>query len=601
VTGGGTSGSGSEQIECVLLFAVPFQAHRLHNTSCALTERNGISLSLRPSHLTRYRDLARLLLKHGRKDLVEGAGLDDALLAEDRAARVHEEADAAAGLTDDLERLGPTYIKLGQLLSTRADLLPEPYIEALSRLQDDVEPFLFADVEAIVTDELGVSIRKAFSEFDPVPMAAASLGQVHRAALRDGRPVAVKVQRPDIRDCVREDLEALAEIADFLDRHTEPGRRLHFAAVLEEFRQSLTRELDYRQEAANLRTLGENLRDFRRIIVPEPIDDYSTSRVLTMDYVRGRKITALGPLARLELDGHALADELFRAYLKQVLVDGVFHADPHPGNVFLTSDGRLALLDLGMVGQVSPDMQERLLKLMLAVSEGEGEQAARLAIDMGEKIDGFDEAAFTRDVARIVALHRGLDVQEIDVGRVFVEITRASGAHGVRQPAELTLLGKTLLNLDSVARTLAPEFNHTDAIRGHALDIMRRRLLRAASPGHLFSSMLEVNELVQKLPSRLNRALDRIAENDLQLRVDAIDETALISGLQKIANRITMGLVLAALIIGAAMLMQVRTTWTILGYPGLAMILFLAAAVGGVFLLYNIIAHDLRGGGRRSH
>ncbi len=550
-----------------------------------------MAISLRPAHIARYGDLARLLIKHGRADLVEGAGLE--IPPEERGEDEGVQADANE-LADDLEKLGPTYIKLGQLLSTRSDLLPDAYLEALTRLQDRVKPFPFAEVETIVTEELGVRLSKAFLSFEPEPIAAASLGQVHRAALRDGRAVAVKVQRPGIRERIREDLEALGELAGFLDRHTESGRRYGFADVLDEFRRSLTRELDYRQEAANLRTFAENLRDFEHLVVPAPVDAYSTTRVLTMDYVRGRKVTALSPLARLELDGEALADELFRAYLSQVLLDGVFHADPHPGNVFLTEDGRLALIDLGMVGHVTPALQEQLLKLMLAVSEGAGEEAARIAIGLGEKLENFEEKPFVRAVARIVGTHRDQGLQEIDVGRVFVEITRASGEFGVRQPAELTLLGKTLLNLDEVARTLAPEFNHTQAIRRHASELMRKRMLRAASPGNVLSNVLEMNELVQKLPGRLNRALERIADNEVRLRVDGIDEQELITGLQKIANRITIGLVLAALIVGAAMLMQVQTTWTILGYPGFAMLLFLAAAVGGVAVVYDILAHDRR-------
>ncbi|CAN5150548.1 hypothetical protein BH18GEM1_BH18GEM1_17430 [soil metagenome] len=220
--------------------------------------------------------------------------------------------------------------KLGQLLSTRADLLPLPYLEALARLQDRVEAFPFEAVEEIVQTELGVRLSKAFASFDPKPLAAASLGQVHHAALRDGRPVAVKVQRPAIRQQIVEDLAVLEEIADFLDRRTDWGWRYGFVGLLDEFRKTLLRELDYRQEAANLVSLGKNLAEYERIIVPQPVDDYTTERVLTMDFVRGKKVTALGPLGRLEMDGEPLADELFKAYLQQTLVDGLFHADPHP-------------------------------------------------------------------------------------------------------------------------------------------------------------------------------------------------------------------------------------------------------------------------------
>src|SRR5436190_18792280 len=247
-----------------------------------------MSLSLNPQHLNRYRQIAWLLLKYGGSDLVKQTGLNETLEAEQRVAP--KEAAKAEELADDLEKLGPTFVKLGQLLSTRVELMPQAYIEALTRLQDNVEPFSFNDVEKIVTSELGVRMSKAFSDFDVTPMAAASLGQVHRARLRDGRQVAVKVQRPGIRDAMLEDLDALEEIAEFLDHHTAAGKRYEFSQMLEQFRKSLLRELDYRQEATNLTTIGEHLEEFEHIIVPEPISDYSTSRDLTMHYVHGKKI-----------------------------------------------------------------------------------------------------------------------------------------------------------------------------------------------------------------------------------------------------------------------------------------------------------------------
>jgi len=293
-------------------------------------------ISLKPQHLNRYRQIAWIFMKYGRSDLVKTTGLSEALSAEQQIPP--EEKAKAEELAADLEQLGPTFIKMGQLLSTRVELLPPPYLEALSRLQDKVEPFSFGEVEKIVNEELGVRLSKAFSQFEDQPMAAASLGQVHRAVLRDGRPVAVKVQRPNIRERMVEDFEALEDIAEFFDKHTELGQRYEFCNLLDQFRRSLLQELDYRQEASNLRTMREQLRDFPRVIVPAPIPDYCTSRVLTMEFVPGKKITELNPLGRMEFDGTALAEELFRAYLEQILVDGFFHADPHPGNVFITPD-----------------------------------------------------------------------------------------------------------------------------------------------------------------------------------------------------------------------------------------------------------------------
>ena len=265
-----------------------------------------MSLSLSPAHLRRYRDVVALLIKYGRGDLVKDSPIVDDPLPHAPAPAVPAEA---AELAADLEKLGPTFVKLGQLLSTRADLVPATYLEALARLQDNVEPFSFHEVEAIVAVEIGARISKAFQEFEPTPFAAASLGQVHRAILRSGQAVVVKVQRPGVREVVADDLDALAEVAAVLDAHTAAGQRFQFANIVEELRKSLLRELDYRLEAANLRLMREKLTDFDLLLIPAPIDDYSTGRVLTMEEVSGKKITKLSALRLLEIDGPALAEE----------------------------------------------------------------------------------------------------------------------------------------------------------------------------------------------------------------------------------------------------------------------------------------------------
>ncbi len=529
-----------------------------------------------------------MLLKY-RRTALSG---DDPLaqdLADSDAGR--ESDPAPEQLATDLEKLGPTFIKLGQLLSTRPDFLPQPYLDALARLQDNVEPFSFDEVQRIIEEELNVRMSKAFSEFSDVPAAAASLGQVHHAALRDGHAVAVKIQRPNIVEQVRVDLEALQEVAHFLDRHSDAGRRYNVTGIVDEFREVLIAELDYRREAANLRLIGRHLAEFESIVVPSPIDGYTTGRVLTMDYVAGTKVTSLSPLTRLDIDAGALAETLIRAYLKQIVIDGVFHADPHPGNVLLTADGRIALLDLGMIGRISPTMQERLLKLLLAITTARGDEAADITVAIGDKLEEFDEAAFKRDITVMVGRYGHESLAHLQVGRVFLQLQQACAKHGLRAPAELTMLGKTLLNLDQIARALDPDMDVNATIRNNAAQLMTRRLQKGAAGGML-SAVLEAKEFAERLPSRVNRVLDALATSELKLKVEMIDEGAVIDGLQKVANRITLGLILAALIVGAAMIMRVETSFRVFGYPGLAMILFVIAGTGGVWLAFDIITHD---------
>jgi ubiquinone biosynthesis protein len=549
-----------------------------------------MAISLSTENLKRYKDVAMLLMKYGRSDIVKNAGLDDILKEE---AIASTEAPKAEELARDLEQMGPTFIKLGQLLSTRPDLLPYAYLEALARLQDKVEPFSFAEVEEIVTSELGVRISKAFQEFSATPMAAASLGQVHHAKLRDGRDVAVKVQRPGIRERIVQDLDSLQEISGMLDKHTKAGQKYDFSSMLEEFRKSLLQELDYRQEARNLTTFADNLRDFELIVVPQPIDDYTTSRVLTMEYIKGRKITTLSPLARIDLDGDTLAEELFRAYLQQILVDGFFHADPHPGNIFLTDDNRIAIIDLGMVARITPRLQENLLQLLLAISEGRGEDAATQAIKMASAREVVDEAKFRREVAEMVVRHQNSELSDINAGQVALEMTRISGENGYRLPPDITMMAKALLNLDQVGQTLSPRFDINASIRRNASEIMQQRMMKALSPGNVFASMIETKDFLERLPGRINQLLDMVANNELKINADVIDEKSLMESIQKIANRITLGLLLAALIIGAALIMRVETAYTIFGYPALAIIFFLIAAIGAIALAASIVFTDV--------
>ncbi len=551
-------------------------------------------MKLSPKHLKRYKDIALLLWKYGRSDLVQQMGMDDALGSADTAAAKSAEPGDPEQFAADLEAMGPTYVKLGQVLSGRPDLLPDAYLKALARLHDKVKPFSYAEVEQIVTAEVGTKISKAFSRFDVEPIAAASLGQVHYAELRDGRPVVVKVQRPGIREQIADDFEVLGEISEFLDSHTEIGRRVRFVRILEEFRITIQRELNYELEANNLIALHNNLSEFPRIEVPLPVRDYSTKTVLTIDYVRGRKVTSIGPLVRLDIDGAGLLEELFKAYLKQVLVDGLFHADPHPGNVFLTDDGRIALLDLGMVGHTTPAMQEHLLKLLLETSEGNGEAVADIVIGISQSAEEFDQAEFRRKVGQLMAARQGQALQQINVGKSLLEVSKHAMDCGLTVPSELTLLGKTLLQLDEIGKLLDPAFDPNAAIRRNVGELLSRRMGKDGSPARLFSSLLEMKDFITGLPSRLNKVMDTVANHELEVKIKTVDAALVMEGFQKVANRIATGLILAALIVGASLLMQVRTNFTIWGYPGLAMLCFLAAATGGLWLIISIVVGDQR-------
>jgi ubiquinone biosynthesis protein len=541
--------------------------------------------SLKARHLPRYGELGMLLLKHRHAVRIDEDG---------RPVPAEEPTtEDARALVEQLEALGPTFVKLGQLLSTRSDLLPATYLQALARLQDDVTPLEKGGAREIVEQELGVRISTAFSEFHDEPMASASLGEVHRAALRDGRPVVVKVQRPGVREKAAEDLVIIDELAQFLERHGDVAGRLGFRAMVQQFRRALFDELDYRIEAQSLVRLADDLVDYQRLVIPHPVTDYTTSKVLTMEYVEGRNVGTISPVGQTDIDGAPLLQELFRAYLDQVLVHGFFHADPHPGNILLTADGRLALIDLGMVAYVSPNMQVNLLRLLLAISDGRGEEAADALKQLSETLPMYDEATFRRDVTDLVLRNQGGTAATINTGRMLGDLARIASQCGLRPVPELTLLMKALLNLDEVARRLDPGFEPNPVIRAHAAELMRHHVLDEVSPRRLLSSTLDAKEFVEHLPSRLNKVMDSVAEGRFSLNIQGFDDPELLRGFQKLANRVTVGVVIAALVVSAALFSSARGS-LLLGYPVLTVVFLGLAALGAVWLAFTVFRADIR-------
>jgi ubiquinone biosynthesis protein len=510
-----------------------------------------MGISLRPRRLRRYEQIVRVLGPHLAGNIRRPTGPADADVETDG----EPDADARS-FADDLERLGPTFVKLGQLLASRPDLLPPSYARALARLQDETTPIPGDQVDEILERELKVRPTHLFARFDSQPIGSASLGQVHRATMRSGRQVCVKVQRPDAPPQVLEDLEVLSELSSFLEEHVDRVRRYAVADLVEQFRRALVAELDYRREGANLRFIGDLLADRHRIVVPAPYEDYSTSRVLTMDYVPGRKVTDVGPLGRLEIDGAGLADELYDAYLTQVLDGGVFHSDPHPGNILVTPDGRLGLVDLGQVARVPPRIREQLVRLFVALGDGRADEVARILVGMGTALDGFDERAFERSVVDVVGR-----MQEpggtLPAGSAVLELTRGAADAALRPAPELGMLGKVLVNLDEVAAALDPDFRPADVVRRRVPDAVRRSM--SLTPGRLVSAALETREFAENLPGRINRAMDAVAGGHFQLRVEAFNEVEFLRGLHRLAHIAASGMVLAAVIVGSALLAQTKS------------------------------------------
>jgi len=384
-------------------------------------------------------------------------------------------------------------------------------------------------------------------------------------------------------------MATLRTLAGLADKGTSAGRKFGFEDLLEQFERSLAGELDYKREARNLLRFADLLHDYDLLVIPEPVMGHSSKRVLTMTKLEGRKVTDVGPLGLTDIDARPMVEQLFRAYLRSILHDGFLHVDPHPGNLILTTDGRLGIIDLGMVANVPPRIQKLVVRLLIAIADDDGEQAAQVLAELGHPLEDYDPAGFREEVTRLVsqAVAEGPDLQ---AGRVLVELSRISGAHGLRPPAEMSMIGKALLNLDQSLLHLDPEFAPAEAISKNVGDIMLGGL--KASPGDLITAALDTKEFTAQLPSRANRILGALADGTMRVQVDALDEERLYTVLQRLANRLTLGLVIAATIVGAAMMIQVPTRHHFLGYPTIAIVFFLLAVLGGMALAVWIVVTD---------
>lgn len=548
-------------------------------------------MSILPESIDRYRKFFGLLIKYWNSDLLNYS--TSQALGESQESLNNDFENSPEKLVSDLQKMGPVYIKLGQLLSTRPDLLPNSHLEALCELQDDVAPIPYEEIHQIFEQEVGTRISKAFTNFEEKPLASASIGQVHKATLHSGLTVAVKIQRPGIRQKFVSDLDTLREVATWAHKNSKEARKYNVQDVVEELEFTLLNELDYKAEKQNLIVLSKALSEFKHLVVPTPISDYCTSKVLTMEYLEGKKVTLINPLRRIEQNLSPLVDELVRGYLKQIIIVGNAHADPHPGNIHITPDHKLAIMDLGMVAQFPEKLREQFMELILALSENNSEQVVSVLLALSTyDLEKAPINTFRKEITRIILENSTSSAKELQTGRLIIQMNRIAAHNDIKLPVELNMLAKILLNLDQIIAVLSPNYNLNATIKSYMNEIMQSKMIDDLKPGNLLHLALETKRLAEKMPERVNAILDKVANNRLEVKVNAIDEARFTDAFQKVANRITLGIIIASMIIGAALLIQIDTSWTIMGYPALAIILFLVAALIGFYVIYQIVVKD---------
>ncbi|MBI3945749.1 MAG: AarF/ABC1/UbiB kinase family protein [Armatimonadetes bacterium] len=488
-----------------------------------------------------------------------------------------------------IEELGPTYIKLGQVLSVRPDVVPPRYLAELARLQDAAPPVPFEKVRGVVEQEQGRPIGEAYRFFSRVPIAAASLGQAHEAILPDGTAVVVKVQRPGVRRVVETDIEILLNWARLLSQRYELARVVNLVELVEEFQITTRAELDYLREARSMERLRENLRQIRKIQVPQVYWQLTTPRVLTQERVRGTKVTDLTRLRDHGIDPRQVAQTLGEAFMKQIFVDGFFHADPHPGNVVVTDEGAVVLLDFGMMARIDESMRQAITRLLVSFTEEDSSTFAQEILDLGRPLQPVDRKQFTADADRVLRQYYDLPARDVNIGAVLYDTLRVATQHAIQTPSNFGLLVKVLAHLDGIAKLLDPDYSYLDTAR----DFVRRAVVARFDWQDLSLDLArsagDVKRFLTRLPLRSDKVLARLAEGEFGMRVEHEGVEELTRHLDKIGNRVSYSLVVAALLIGSGLFALARVPPFVRGYPVIAAATFVVALAMGIWLLVAIL------------
>ncbi|CAA9493782.1 MAG: ABC1 family protein [uncultured Solirubrobacteraceae bacterium] len=508
------------------------------------------------THRARYTEIAQVLSRHGLGYLGAVAGLDRRVPLYRRLVMSGQQGDQAppVHVRLALEELGATFVKLGQILSTRPDLMPVEYQLELAKLHDAAPPVPGPVVRELISEELGCAPEDVFATFDMVPLAAASIGQAHAATLADGTEVVVKIRRPGVVEQVEEDLEILQNLAAQANRRWAAAGAYDLVALVEEFAWTIRGELDYLREGRNAERFAGDFVDDPDVHIPRVFWATSTSRVLTLERLRGLKVSDTAGLDAAGIDRRALAERATRVTARMIFEHGFFHADPHPGNLFIEPDGRIGLVDFGMVGTLDEELRERLSLLLLAIGRTDADRITTALLNLGVATEAVDRVALRRDVKAFVRRYEGRSLGEIKVSALVNEVFAVMRRHRLQLPRELVLILKMVVMTEGMGSQLDPQFQLGSVLRPYAEQLVVERLSPVLLARRLQQAGVEVAQLGVELPDllrRLVRTLDRDLDRDksqLNIRIDNLDEA--VARLEKLGNRVIAGTITAALLGG---------------------------------------------------
>jgi ubiquinone biosynthesis protein len=545
--------------------------------------------------LKRYRDVVQALVTFGYVDVAEALHLWKPLRLGRRLLGTPDVSAASKPERVRLlcEALGPTFIKLGQVLSTRADLLPPEYLSELARLQDRAPIEGFSAIRDIVQAELRQPLSSLFTHVEPVPLAAASIAQVHRATLADGHEVVVKVQRPHIAQVIAADLDILRDLARLAERYLPDLRPLHPVGLVEEFARIIAYELDFRHELHNLERCAKNFADDPTVYIPTAYPALTTSRVLTMEYVHGVKITAQEELLRAGLDPKIVAAHGANALLQQIFIHGFFQGDPHPGNLRVLPGNVIAILDYGMFGSIDTETREHLALLLLGVAGRDANRIVRALVELEVMAPDVERRRLRREVAALVDTYLAVPLEELNLAAMLQDVLRMIQQHGLQVPPDFLLLLRALSTAESIGCSLDPEFN----MMQHLQPFAERLVLERYDPRYVWrrfgQTSAEVEELLVLLPVAVTQIVQKLRRGELHLGLEVQQLDRLVHEFDTASNRLTLAIILAASIVGSALIMQTKMPPLLLDYPVLGMLGFVISGVLGLGLVIAI----LRSGG----
>lgn len=545
-------------------------------------------------HIQRYRQILGVLFRYGFGDLVDTLKIEQYLeiglqmISRKRREKI-ERLTRAERVRMALEELGPTFIKMGQILSTRPDLMPVEFIRELGKLQDHVPPFEYTKAKKIVEMELDVPIDEVFEYFDKVPMASASIGQVHRARLTDGEEVVVKIQRPDIRKTVEVDLEIILHLASLMERHLKEMEIHRPTLIVEEFAGSLEKELDYLVEASQQELFAAQFLNDSNVYVPKIYRETSTSRILTMEYISGIKASEIALLEEAGLDRREIARRGFDLIMKQIFVHGFFHADPHPGNIFILPDNVICYLDFGMMGRLMRESREKFADLIMSIVRRDERKAADALLSLTISDKEPNRSLLERDVAAFIAQHFYRPLNELDLGKLLQQLLEMAARHRLRIPADLFLMFKALSTVEGLGKVLDPDFDAMEQAAPFVKRVQLERLHPKRMAGDMVDSGAELIHLLTEIPGEVREILKQAREGKIKIEFEHRGLEPMLSTHDRISNRLAFSIVLASLIIGSSLIVLsgIPPKWHEIPVIGLAG--FLVAGVMGFWLLVSIL------------